>query len=94
MVSTCRTLEDRVRLRSEAEAPWRAVRFVFLGSGLASAGLGFLVSIPQLIGALGGAPNALPKEDVLQNLAINAGAAAVCAFFLNQDLKVSFGSPC
>ncbi len=51
----------------------------------------FLVSIPQLIGSLGGAPAALPLEQVETNLAVNAGAIALFAFFFRQDWKVGAG---
>lgn len=39
---------------------------VLCGFSVVSAGLGFLISIPQLIGALGGARSALPLEQVEQ----------------------------
>ncbi len=76
-----------MRLRSEAEAPWRAVRLVFSGFFIVSAGVGFLVSVPQLIGALGHAPNALPLTDVLVNLGVDAGAAGFFTWALLGDLK-------
>ncbi|KXZ48166.1 hypothetical protein GPECTOR_30g262 [Gonium pectorale] len=72
-------------MRAEAEAPFRSLRLVLSGFSVVSASLGFLISIPQLIGALGGARSALPLEQVYQNLAIDAGAAALFAFFFNQD---------
>ncbi|GLC37803.1 hypothetical protein PLESTB_001478300 [Pleodorina starrii] len=77
--------EDAVQMRAEAEAPFRSLRLVFCGFSVVSAGLGFLISIPQLIGALGGAPSALPLEQVQQNLAIDAGAVALFAYLFNLD---------
>lgn len=74
-------------MRAEAEAPFRSLRLVFSGVNVVSASIGFLVSIPQLIGSLGGAPSALPLEQVETNLAVNAGAIAVFAFFFRQDWK-------
>lgn len=71
--------EDRTRLRSEAEAPFRALRLVLYGFSIVSASLATLISVPQLIGALGNARGALSTETVLQNLAINIGAITVGA---------------
>lgn len=72
-------------LRSEAEAPFRSVRLLLFGFSVVSAGVGFVVSIPQLIGALGGAPNALPRDDVLTNIAVNLGAVGIFSFLFNND---------
>ena len=51
--SPLRTDEDRVRLRSEAEAPFRALRFGLFGFGIISAGVSLLVSLPQVRGKAG-----------------------------------------
>lgn len=72
-------------LRSEAEAPFRSLRLVFYGFSVISAGVGFLVSVPQLIGALGHAPAALPLENVLQNIVIDLGAAAIFGLLFRSD---------
>jgi hypothetical protein len=80
--------QDRVRLRSEAEAPWRSLRLTLYGFSVASAGMGTLISIPQLIGALGSAPGALPVEQVLQNIGINVGAVSIFAFLFSRDWQV------
>lgn len=86
---SCRRMEqDRVRLRSEAEAPWRSLRLTLYGFSVASAGMGTLISLPQLIGALGGAPGALAVDTVLQNLAINLSAVGIFAFLFSRDWKV------
>jgi Low psii accumulation1 / Rep27 len=69
--------EDRMRLRSEAEAPFRSLRLVLYGFSVVSASLATLISLPQLIGAVGGAPGALSIDTVLQNLAVNIGAITV-----------------
>ncbi|KAG2502156.1 hypothetical protein HYH03_000643 [Edaphochlamys debaryana] len=72
-------------MRAEAEAPFRGLRLVLLGFFGASAGMGFLISVPQLIGALGGARSALPLDQVIQNMAIDAGAVSLFAFFFYRD---------
>ncbi|GFR43250.1 hypothetical protein Agub_g4311 [Astrephomene gubernaculifera] len=84
--------EDAVQMRAEAEAPFRSLRLVLCGFFAASAGMGFLISIPQLLGALGGAPRALPLEQVGENLAIDAAAVALFAFLFRQDWMVGGGS--
>eukprot|EP00955_Chlamydomonas_euryale_P082209 363689-Chlamydomonas_euryale.AAC.1 len=47
-----RGLEDSVRLRSEAEAPFRSVRFLFFGFGVLNAAIATLTSVPQVWRAL------------------------------------------
>ncbi|KAJ9534593.1 hypothetical protein QJQ45_022187 [Haematococcus lacustris] len=81
------TDEDRVRLRSEAEAPWRSIRFTLFGFTAVSAGVAFIISLPQLVGALGGAPGALELTDVLTNLGINGAAVVGCGLLIKEDLK-------
>lgn len=76
---------DRVRLRSEAEAPWRSLRLVLCGFSVASAGMGTLISLPQLIGAVGNAPGALAVNTVLENLAVNLGAVGLFGFLFRRD---------
>ena len=49
--------------------------------------VGGLVGLPQMIAAFGGAPNALPKEQVLQNFGINIGAVVLFAYLFSQDKK-------
>ncbi|GAX75281.1 hypothetical protein CEUSTIGMA_g2726.t1 [Chlamydomonas eustigma] len=82
-----RSDEDRVRLRSEAEAPFRSLRFTLFGFGVVSAGVSLLVSLPQLIGAVGGAPNALPLNSVLTNVGVDLAAILVLGYFLRSDLQ-------
>ncbi|GIL85550.1 hypothetical protein Vretimale_13373 [Volvox reticuliferus] len=84
-VLNLRGKEDAVQMRAEAEAPFRSLRLVFSGFSVVSASLGFLISIPQLIGALASTRNALPLEQVQQNLAIDAAAIALFAFLFKLD---------
>lgn len=79
--------EDQVRLRSEAEAPWRSLRLVLYGFSMVSSGLGTLISLPQLIGAVREAPGALETNSVLQNIGINIAVFAVFGFLLRGDLQ-------
>jgi hypothetical protein len=77
-----------VRLRAEAEAPWRSLRLTLSGFSVASAGMGSLICLPQLIGALGGAPGALPLRQVFENLGIDLGAVGLFAFLFSRDWQV------
>mmetsp|Transcript_4400 Transcript_4400/g.7255 ORF Transcript_4400/g.7255 Transcript_4400/m.7255 type:complete len:308 (+) Transcript_4400:2-925(+) len=84
----CRAAGDeRVGLRAEAEAPWRTVRIVLFSFSVVSASLGFLISLPQLAGALGGAPNALSLEQVGTNLGINGSVIGLFLFLLKRDFQ-------
>jgi len=85
MAKFSKTGEVDVRLRGEAEAPWRPVRLVLFGFSIVSASVGTLTSLPQLIAALGGARNALPTEQVVQNLGINVGVIALCGYLFYKD---------
>lgn len=66
----------------------RALRLVLFGFFTVSASVGALIAVTQVIGALGGARNALPLEDVAQSLGIDLAAAGTFAFFLRRDLQV------
>ncbi|KIY99276.1 hypothetical protein MNEG_8687 [Monoraphidium neglectum] len=79
--------DERVNMRAEAEAPFRTLRLVIFGFSVASAGVGTLISLPQLAGALNGGRNAMQVDDVLTNLAINIGAVTIFAFLFRQDWK-------
>ena len=81
------TIQEEASLRAEAEAPFRSFRIVVFGFGAVSAVLATLFSIPTLIGALGGAPNAKPLTEALQDIVINVGALAGCGLLLRGDLK-------
>lgn len=63
----------------------RPLRLVLYGFSVASAGVATLISLPQLAGALGGAPSALPLEDVLTNLGIDLGAVGLFAWLFSLD---------
>ncbi|KAI7843980.1 hypothetical protein COHA_002518 [Chlorella ohadii] len=75
-------------LRAEAEAPFRGFRLFIFGAGAVGAGLATLFGLPQLIGALGGAPNATKSAaEALQDFAINVGSFSALAFLVQRDLK-------
>ena len=72
-------VQEAAALRAEAEAPYRSLRLVLFGFGVISASLATLFSIPTLIGALAGAPNATKEvAEAVQDFAINVGAFTIC----------------
>ncbi len=79
--------KEEASLRAEAEAPFRSFRIVIFGFGVVSAGLATLFSIPTLIGALAGAPNAKDLTEALQDILINVTALGVCGYLLRGDLE-------
>ncbi|OAE20560.1 hypothetical protein AXG93_3873s1180 [Marchantia polymorpha subsp. ruderalis] len=54
---------------------------------IASGSLGFLLTIPRLIGSIGHAANAAPTGDVLKDLGIDLAAVAVFAVLYRSDSK-------
>lgn len=78
--------QEEASLRAEAEAPFRSLRIVLFGFGLVSAALATLFSIPTLIGSVGGAINAKPLAEALQDIGINVSALTICGFLLKGDL--------
>ncbi|KAK9817814.1 hypothetical protein WJX72_002596 [[Myrmecia] bisecta] len=82
-----RSAEADVNLRSEAEAPFRSLRLVFYGFNTVSATVAFVITMTQLAGALGHAPNALPLNDVVQGIGIDVAAIVIFSLLLRGDLK-------
>lgn len=79
---------EGAQLRAEAEAPFRSFRLFIFGAGVAGATLATLFGLPGIVGALAGAPNATKSvAEALQDLAINLGSLAVCAYFVRGDLQ-------
>jgi hypothetical protein len=79
--------KEEASLRAEVEAPFRSLRLVLLGVGVASATLATLFSIPALLGTLLAAPSAKPLAEVLQDGAINVGALATCGLLFRRDYQ-------
>ncbi|KAK9845516.1 hypothetical protein WJX81_008419 [Elliptochloris bilobata] len=76
-----------IKIRSEVEAPFRALRLVFYGFFAVSASVGALIATTQVIAAWNHAPSALPLNDVLQSLGIDLGAVTVFALLFRSDYK-------
>lgn len=75
------------KLRAESEDPFAKVRIVLFGFGAVSALVGFVLTLPRLAGSMLGAPNAAPVATVAQDIALNVGGSALCAFLASQELR-------
>lgn len=61
------------------------LRLVLFGFFVISASIASLIATTQTIGALAGAPNAMPLQETASSLAIDLGAAALFAFLFSRD---------
>ena len=86
---TVRFSEDdaNLRLRSEAEAPFRLFRLVLYGSAVVGGGVGLLVNGTQVIGASIGRPGALSMTEVGKNIAIDVAALLVFGYLSWNEWK-------
>ncbi|PSC70246.1 LOW PSII ACCUMULATION chloroplastic [Micractinium conductrix] len=78
-----------MQLRSEAKAPFRLTRIIFLGGLAVGAGLGLLIITGRLVAALQGGEGAPELQETLQNFGINSAALAVLGFFVYRDVASS-----
>ena len=73
------------RLKEEAANPFRTLRLFVYGAAGANAAVGGFTSLAQLAGSVGGAPKALPLDQVLQNIGVDFGVVAAAALLYNFD---------
>ena len=78
--------DSYVRIRAEAEAPFRSFRIVIFGFGVVSAATANLFAIPQIAAFLGHLENAKSLDTILTDSAINIGALAILSLLLKRDL--------
>ncbi|KAL2614125.1 hypothetical protein R1flu_025817 [Riccia fluitans] len=78
---------SQAKIRSEVISPFRTVRMFFSLAFIASGSLGFLLTLPRLIGALGHAANASPVEEVLKDIGIDLAAVALFALLYRSDVR-------
>lgn len=79
--------QQYVRLRSEAKAPFRLTRIIFLGGLAVGAALGLFIITSRLVAALQGGEGAPDLQETAQNFGINAAALGVLGFFVYRDLS-------
>nr|BAJ92733.1 predicted protein [Hordeum vulgare subsp. vulgare] len=77
------------KIRSEVLSPFRSVRMFFYLAFMASAGLGSLIALTQLLPALGNPARAAGVPETLKGLGIDVAAVAVFAFLYSRDRKAS-----
>lgn len=77
------------KIRSEVLSPFRSVRMFFYLAFMASAGLGSLIALTQLLPALGNPARAAVVAETLKGLGIDVAAVAVFAFLYSRDRKAS-----
>lgn len=70
-------------------SPYRSLRMFFYLAFMASAGLGSLIALTQLIPALGNPARAAGAAETLKGLGIDVAAVAVFAFLYSRDRKAS-----
>lgn len=76
-----------LKMRSEAETPFRSIRLVLFGFSCVSATVGAVIAVPQLIAALGGASGAaVSVQEGLINLGIDLGALALFGYLTKSEL--------
>ncbi|PRW20574.1 LOW PSII ACCUMULATION chloroplastic [Chlorella sorokiniana] len=75
-----------VQLRSEAKAPFRLTRIIFLGGLAVGAALGLFIITGRLLAALAGGEGAPDLQETLQNFGVNSAALAVLGFFVYRDV--------
>lgn len=85
--STSPQISSTARIRSEVLSPFRAVRMFFYTAFVASASLGTLIAISQLIGALSNPSRASEVSEILKGLGIDIGAVSLFGFLYYRDNK-------
>ena len=75
----------KAKLLQEAESPWRTVRKFIYGAFALSATVGGLTALTQLAAAVSKQPDALPLEQTIQNVVVDFGVVAACAYGAKLD---------
>ena len=75
----------KAKLLQEAESPWRTVRKFIYGAFALSATVGGLTALTQLAAAVSKQPDALPLEQTIQNVVVDFGVVAACAYGAKVD---------
>ncbi|BAS89992.1 protein LOW PSII ACCUMULATION 1, chloroplastic isoform X1 [Oryza sativa Japonica Group] len=75
------------KIRSEVLSPFRSVRMFFYLAFMASAGLGALIALTQLIPALSSPARAAAAGETLKGLGIDVAAVSVFAFLYWRESK-------
>ncbi|XP_078167579.1 LOW PSII ACCUMULATION-like protein [Carex rostrata] len=85
--STSSKISSATKLRSEVLSPFRPVRMFFYVAFIASASLGGLISLTQLIPALVSPMKSQSVPTILQSFGIDLGAVLLFAFLYTRENK-------
>ena len=69
------------------EAPFRVFRLVLYGSAVVGGGVGLLVNLTQIVGAIAARPGAPTLMEALRNIGIDAAAVALFGYLSWNDWK-------
>lgn len=83
--SSSSDISSTAKLRSEVLSPFRSVRMFFYLAFSASAGLGGLIALTQLLAALTNPAKSLEVPEILKGIAIDFGAVSLFAFLYSRD---------
>lgn len=83
--SSSTDISSDAKIRSEVLSPFRSVRMFFYLAFIASASLGGLIALTQLIGALANPSRAADVPEILKGLGIDLGAVSIFAFLYSRD---------
>ncbi|KNA18983.1 hypothetical protein SOVF_065770 isoform A [Spinacia oleracea] len=80
-------ISSTAKIRSEVLTPFRSVRMFFYLAFIASAGLGSLIAVSQLIGALANPFRSAEVPEILKGLGIDVAAVSIFAFLYSRENK-------
>ncbi|XP_021763371.1 protein LOW PSII ACCUMULATION 1, chloroplastic-like [Chenopodium quinoa] len=80
-------ISSTAKIRSEVLTPFRSVRMFFYLAFMASGGLGTLIAVTQLIGALANPFRADEVPEILKGLGIDVAAVSIFAFLYSRENK-------
>uniref|UniRef100_A0A7N0SYG8 Protein LOW PSII ACCUMULATION 1, chloroplastic n=2 Tax=Kalanchoe fedtschenkoi TaxID=63787 RepID=A0A7N0SYG8_KALFE len=83
--SSSTEVSSTAKIRSEVLTPFRSVRMFFYLAFIASGGLGGLIAMSRLIGALANPSRAAEVPEMLKGLGIDFGAVAICALLYYRE---------
>ncbi|CAM8928010.1 unnamed protein product [Rhodiola kirilowii] len=83
--SSSSEISSTAKIRSEVLTPFRSLRMFFYLAFIASGGLGGLIAISRLIGALANSSRAAEVPEILKGLGIDFGAVFIFAFLYYRE---------
>ncbi|MQL85368.1 hypothetical protein Taro_017879 [Colocasia esculenta] len=78
-------ISSTAKIRSEVLSPFRSVRMFFYLAFIASGGLGGLIALTRLIGALANSSRAAEIPEIFKGLGVDVGAVLIFAFLYSRE---------